>query len=441
MSTKNRKHGFSRERRVNSLRPLQVFIVVSVLVNLLVSLWLTKQYQAYKNNATSNQEHTYQVTLNPQRVKKPQKEAVDTISEPESKPAVEHQAEPVPEPIPEPPSELEPLQQEQLVEEQHNPFHNANQNASTNTTVKEQSNLVSGKPFATEDYQASEASPANEVSKVEEVHSPLKHAGNDGAKSVSETETKVSRSDSFVDEDVANGTIDSTEIDVNPTDANSAEVLTTTNQASWRIDKNVNEEKIPAASQQKQVSASGRKSNPGSEIEALIRSGRERMDSTPQEFAETAKKPESKLKIPDEFREKMGNMELLDDVSLKETTVMEPYSQLEAKKLQMVNRYLEKMQKQIVARWKKPNKEFPKLRGIIKFQLDKNGYLEDADIFVGSGDVELDVSALDAVRSVIRYAVPENQSIVNRYYRSLKWYFSSHEREIEEMVFVEEIEH
>jgi colicin import membrane protein len=140
----------------------------------------------------------------------------------------------------------------------------------------------------------------------------------------------------------------------------------------------------------------------------------------------------AKLEIPKEFMEKLGNIDLLDDSGLSTTRIEEPFSEIEARRIRLMNVYLEKMQKQVGQFWRRPAKEMPLAKGVIKFELDPDGYLTNAYIYRGSGNIDLDVSALDAVRSVARYAVPESRVVAARYYRYLSFHYSSRDSNVEE---------
>ncbi|MFD2228789.1 TonB family protein [Alkalimarinus sediminis] len=123
----------------------------------------------------------------------------------------------------------------------------------------------------------------------------------------------------------------------------------------------------------------------------------------------------------------LGNMELLDDHNLSGIDVKDPYSKIESQRIKMVNRYLQRMEKQIKAGWVKPKKTDQQFSGVIKFTLTPYGQLTDAYIYLGSGHSELDQSALAAVKQVKRFAVPESALVAAKYYSSLRFQYSSHD--------------
>lgn len=130
-------------------------------------------------------------------------------------------------------------------------------------------------------------------------------------------------------------------------------------------------------------------------------------------------------KIANDLLVQLGNMTLLDDHHLGEVEVKEPFSEIEAKRIRMVNRYLERMEKQIKAEWMKPDINDKQFAGVIKFSLNPYGYLRDAYIYLGSGDSALDHSALEAVKRVNKFLVPESEMLAARYYSNLRFQYSS----------------
>ena len=144
--------------------------------------------------------------------------------------------------------------------------------------------------------------------------------------------------------------------------------------------------------------------------------------------------------ITDEYLAGIGNLELLSDGELSDTIVEQPFSETEASEIQLVNRYLQRMNKQVLAFWINPYKGNKMHRGIIKVELNTNGYLEQAFIYRSSGNTLLDISVLDAIRAVPRYEVPENEIITRRYYTNLSFHYSSIEEETELMPFEQDKE-
>ncbi|MFE8069574.1 hypothetical protein QQM79_00800 [Marinobacteraceae bacterium S3BR75-40.1] len=123
-------------------------------------------------------------------------------------------------------------------------------------------------------------------------------------------------------------------------------------------------------------------------------------------------------------KDQLPGLQALDDESLKEVQVGEPFSEIEARRIRMVNKYLEAMRKQVMARWHRPDSATPAQSGEIHLRLDDQGYLEEAWVYLPSGNALLDVSALDAVRAVPRFKVPESRAIAARYYRNLIFSYS-----------------
>ncbi|KZZ63535.1 hypothetical protein A3765_08025 [Oleiphilus sp. HI0130] len=159
-----------------------------------------------------------------------------------------------------------------------------------------------------------------------------------------------------------------------------------------------------------------------------------------EEFSIDALPSLEELTIPGEFLEGIGNLELLSDGELSDALVEQPFSENESKELQLVNRYLARMNKQVLSFWINPYKGNQLHRGIIKVELSSSGYLENAYIYRSSGHTLLDISVLDAIRAVPRYEVPDNEIITARYYTNLSFHYSSIEEETELMPFEQERE-
>lgn len=159
-----------------------------------------------------------------------------------------------------------------------------------------------------------------------------------------------------------------------------------------------------------------------------------------EEFSIEALPSLEELAIPGEFLEGIGNLELLSDGELSDAIVEQPFSENESKELQLVNRYLARMNQQVLSFWINPYKGNKLHRGIIKVELSSNGYLENAFIYRSSGHTLLDISVLDAIRAVPRYDVPDNEIITARYYTNLSFHYSSVEEETELMPFEQERE-
>lgn len=159
-----------------------------------------------------------------------------------------------------------------------------------------------------------------------------------------------------------------------------------------------------------------------------------------EEFSIDALPSLEELAIPDQYLDGIGNLELLSDGELSDTMVEHPFSETEASEIQLVNRYLQRMNKQVLAFWINPYKGNKMHRGIIKVELNTNGYLEQAFIYRSSGNRLLDISVLDAIRAVPRYEVPENEIITQRYYTNLSFHYSSIEEETELMPFEQDKE-
>ncbi|TVP54956.1 MAG: TonB family protein [Halomonadaceae bacterium] len=99
-------------------------------------------------------------------------------------------------------------------------------------------------------------------------------------------------------------------------------------------------------------------------------------------------------------------------------------SEFETRRIEMANRYIREMQQQILHRWQRPEGAHGGHQGEIRFSVDTRGRLVNARISRPSGHQLLDISALEAVRSVPRYAVPDRPEIVQRYYQNMLFRYS-----------------
>lgn len=132
---------------------------------------------------------------------------------------------------------------------------------------------------------------------------------------------------------------------------------------------------------------------------------------------------------------KIGNVALLNESQLRDVEVQDPFSEKESKQVQLVNRYLQRMNAQVKEVWVNPYTGKKMYRGVIRFELNSNGELVDSFIYKSSGLNDLDQSALKALHAVKRYLVPENFNDFDRYYRNLRFFYSSIEEETELMPF------
>jgi TonB C terminal len=146
---------------------------------------------------------------------------------------------------------------------------------------------------------------------------------------------------------------------------------------------------------------------------------------------------DEELSIPKEYLEGYGNLALLSDMELREADVPQPFSEKKAKELELANKYLARMNAQVMNFWVNPYSGNKMIRGIIKVELGVDGYLRNATVYRSSGNTLLDISVLDAIRSVPRYDVPEDEVITARYYTNLSFHYSSLEERPELMPFEE----
>lgn len=117
-------------------------------------------------------------------------------------------------------------------------------------------------------------------------------------------------------------------------------------------------------------------------------------------------------------------MQALDEGEMDAIRGESMVSEIEERRIRMANEYLARMKRQIMARWEQPEGADERYRGEIRFSVNARGYLQSSHVHLPSGHAALDESALQAVRSVQRFKVPDSPSIVRRYYQNLRFTFS-----------------
>ena len=147
---------------------------------------------------------------------------------------------------------------------------------------------------------------------------------------------------------------------------------------------------------------------------------------------------DEELEIPLDILDGVGNLELLSDNELSDALVEQPFSEKESNELKLVNRYLARMNEQVLSFWVNPYQGSQMLKGIIKVELDVSGNLVHSFIYRSSGHRLLDISVLDAIRAVPRFEVPDSEIITRQYYSNLSFHYSSKDEETELMPFEEE---
>jgi TonB family protein len=113
-------------------------------------------------------------------------------------------------------------------------------------------------------------------------------------------------------------------------------------------------------------------------------------------------------------------MEALDDSALDNSLVESPLSTQEEEKARWKNDVLKRISEQINEAWSKPINSSRKHTGRLRLEIDADGYLKNAWVQLPSGDPNLDASAMQAVKSIWRFRIP-NSKLLNRYYRNLSF--------------------
>lgn len=125
------------------------------------------------------------------------------------------------------------------------------------------------------------------------------------------------------------------------------------------------------------------------------------------------------LDLPEGLRHSLKGASANDNMPLGKQSVGQISSEIERRKIQMVNLYLRAMKEQILANFHRFSSSLSSEQGAIQLELDSDGYLIHARVIQYSGDPLLDESALDAVRAVVRYDVPKSEILAAEYYRYL----------------------
>lgn len=115
-------------------------------------------------------------------------------------------------------------------------------------------------------------------------------------------------------------------------------------------------------------------------------------------------------------------LEELDDSALDDTMVESPLDKIEEEKARWRNMVLKRISEQIQFVWVKPDGTLPSQSGVIRMDIDAEGYLKGAWVHLPSGNAVLDASILRAIRSVWHFQIPTSDKL-NRYYRHLEFHY------------------
>lgn len=123
-------------------------------------------------------------------------------------------------------------------------------------------------------------------------------------------------------------------------------------------------------------------------------------------------------------KKKLGEqLEELDDSALDDTLVESPLKRIEEEKARWRNEILKRISEQVNFVWVKPEGSHRSSSGVIRMDIDAEGYLKSAWVHLPSGDASLDASILRAIRSVWHFQIPKSDKL-NRYYRHLEFHYS-----------------
>jgi outer membrane biosynthesis protein TonB len=111
-----------------------------------------------------------------------------------------------------------------------------------------------------------------------------------------------------------------------------------------------------------------------------------------------------------------------EDDALDDSLVKSPLEKLEEEKARWRNMVLKRISEQISFVWVKPDGSSQSNAGVIRLNIDSEGYLSSAWVHFSSGDGLLDASILRAIRSIWRFQIPESDRL-NRHYRQLEFHY------------------
>lgn len=111
-----------------------------------------------------------------------------------------------------------------------------------------------------------------------------------------------------------------------------------------------------------------------------------------------------------------------DDSGKDDAMVQSALDKAEEEKARWRNMVLKRISEQITFVWVKPDGTRPSQSGVIRMNVDSEGYLEGAWVYRPSGNALLDASILRAIRSVWHFQIPKSDTL-NRYYRQLEFHY------------------
>ncbi len=137
----------------------------------------------------------------------------------------------------------------------------------------------------------------------------------------------------------------------------------------------------------------------------------------------TGSSPESVVEQTAPQPDTSGLSTPLSDSELDDTLVESPLDQQQEALKKWYNEVYKRLTEQVMEVWVKPDDSDRRHRGVIRLEVDINGYLNRAWVHLPSGHRGLDQSALNAVRSIIRYQLPESPNMA-RYYLNMDLRYS-----------------
>ncbi len=162
--------------------------------------------------------------------------------------------------------------------------------------------------------------------------------------------------------------------------------------------------------------------SPAASLVDRTQSPSERTDDEP-EVAELSVAPV----VPDgaQVDPVLARMKPLEDDELARVKVKDRRPGQEIRRWDWLNEYLVRIERQVYATWAQAGRWPDKLNGVIRFQLDDQGRLQDASLQLASGEPALDRSLLTALDRTMKSGLAESRQLAAMNYRHFRFYFNA----------------
>ncbi len=120
----------------------------------------------------------------------------------------------------------------------------------------------------------------------------------------------------------------------------------------------------------------------------------------------------------------LARMQPLEDSELARVKINDRRSSQEIRRWDWLNEYLVRIERQVYATWAQAGRWPGRLNGVIRFQLDEQGRLQDAFLQLASGDPALDRSLLTALSRTMKPGLEESRQLAAMNYRHFRFHFN-----------------